>query len=106
MSRITMTLALAALLYSVTQGALAETIEGNGPVMMIDLKESRIRVNDTDYVLPNRVQVSSMPAIYQLREGSVISFLAESGLPPTITSIGMLQQPPIQKQTRSMNAHE
>lgn len=99
--------ALAALLASATGAAVAEVIESNGPVTLIEMKESRIRVNDVDYLLPNRVQVGSMPAIYQLREGSVISFLAEPGEPyPTITSIGMLYQPLIQQTTDSAPPHE
>ncbi|MFR0692513.1 PilY2 family type 4a fimbrial biogenesis protein [Enterobacterales bacterium AE_CKDN230030158-1A_HGKHYDSX7] len=107
MIRTAITLALTALLASAAGGAAAEVIESNGAVTLIDLKESRVRVNEVDYVLPNRVQVGSMPAIYQIREGSVISFLAESGEPyPTITSIGMLYQPPIQKNKGSTTAHE
>ncbi|MFJ3053609.1 PilY2 family type 4a fimbrial biogenesis protein [Pseudomonas nitroreducens] len=107
MTRTVITLALAALLSSAAGGARADVIESNGPVTLIDLKESRIRVNEVDYLLPNRVQVGSMPAIYQIREGSVISFLAQSGAPyPTITSIGMLYQPPIQNTTNSATPNE
>lgn len=102
-----LSLAAAVLASSLASTGFAETIENNGPVTLIDLKESKIRVNEQYYQLPNRVQVGSMPAIYQLREGSVISFLAEPGSPyPTITSIGMLYQPVIQTQTKSANVHE
>lgn len=102
-----LTLVSAVLAATLASTSFAETIESNGKVTLIVTQESRIRVNEQDYLLPNRVQVSSMPAIYQLKEGSVISFLAESGTPyPTITSIGMLVQPPIQNQTNTTNAHE
>lgn len=95
-------LVMAALVSTLASPSFAETIESNGKVTLIVLNESRIQVNEQDYRLPNRVQVDSMPAIYQLKEGSVISFLAESGTPyPTITYIGMLVQPSIQDQTKS-----
>jgi hypothetical protein len=107
MSRISIALTLAAVLGGYASTACAEVIESNGPVTLIVLKESRIRINETDYLLPNRVQIGTMPAIYQLREGSVISFLAENGSPyPTITSIGMLYQPVIQNTKNSTAPHE
>lgn len=78
--------------------AQAQTFEAAGAVQDINLAQSKIRVDDRTYLLPNSVTesllVNAGPVIYQLQMGTVIAFSGTaSGSIAKIESVAILLQP-------------
>ncbi|MDH1730985.1 PilY2 family type 4a fimbrial biogenesis protein [Pseudomonas chengduensis] len=85
-------------LLMVHASAQAQTFEAAGVVQDVNLAQSKIRVDDRTYQLPNSVTESLLvdagPVIYQLQTGTVIAFSGtESGSIAKIESVAILLQP-------------
>lgn len=79
-SRFNLGLALSAALLACSVSA-AETFEGIGEVIAVDVGKNLIQLDEQVYSLPNSTEVNQAPAIFQLQPGSQIGFSGRTAAP-------------------------
>lgn len=81
--RFNMGLALSAALLACSVSA-AETFEGIGEVIAVDVAKNLIQLDEQVYSLPNSTMANQTPAIFQLLPGRQIGFSGRTAAPYNI----------------------